>query len=135
MLCELCDVRQRLEFGLKVVCAHGDVMYMQLGTPTSHLNSVGNYLKPLALWHAICHDSFHRSRAAMQSQDEARSDRASADAPRATDQRRCWVNQRAVDVSPGIECMGTDDGATQKATQAVKKLEAHKTRWSQPSES
>ena len=69
----------------------------------------------------------------MQSQDEAQSDRASADAPRATDQRRCWVNQRAVDVSPGIECMGTDDGTTQKATQAVKKLEARiaemHTRW------
>lgn len=46
-----------------------------------------------------------------------------------SNQRGCWVNQRAVDVSPGIECMGTDDGATQKATQGVKNLEAHKTRW------
>ena len=46
-----------------------------------------------------------------------------------SNQRGCRVNRRAVDVSPGIECMGTDDGATQKATQGFKTLEAHKTRW------
>lgn len=40
------------------------------------------------------------------------------------------MNQRAVDVSPGIANMGSDDGATQKATQGFKTLEAHKTRWS-----
>lgn len=54
-------------------------------------------------------------------------------APRDTDQRGCRVNRCAVDVSPGIERKGADDGATQKATQAVKKLEAHiaemHTRW------
>ena len=72
-----------------------------------------------------CYSSTHRSK---QSSD-CRKGSTSGSAPRATGQRRCWVNQRAVDVSPGIECMGTDDGATQKATQAVKKLEAHKTRW------
>lgn len=45
-------------------------------------------------------------------------------------QRRCRVSRRAVDVSPGIANMGSDDGATQKATQGFKTLEAHKTRWS-----
>ena len=45
------------------------------------------------------------------------------------DQRGCRVIRRAGDVSPGIECMGTDDGATQKAPQGFKSLEAHKTRW------
>ena len=45
------------------------------------------------------------------------------------DQRGCRVIRRAGDVSPGIECMGTDDGATQKAPQGFKTLEAHKTRW------
>ena len=34
------------------------------------------------------------------------------------DQRWCRVNRCAVDVSPGIERMGADDGATQQATLA-----------------
>lgn len=53
-----------------------------------------------------------------------------------SDQRGCRVNRRAVDVSPGIVGVGLDDGATQKATQGFKPLEAHKTRWAVvPSES
>lgn len=46
------------------------------------------------------------------------------------------MNRRAVDVSPGIAGVGLNDGATQKATQGFKPLEAHKTRWAVvPSES
>lgn len=43
------------------------------------------------------------------------------------------MNRRAVDVSPGIERKGADDGETQKATQGFKTLEAQiaamHTRW------
>lgn len=70
MLGELGNVRQRLEFGLQVVCVHALHYALQHGMPASPLNLVGNYAKSLAHRHAICHSTPHRSNAAMQSQDK-----------------------------------------------------------------